>query len=85
MSSKRKLEVRVESITELFLSTSISGYVFFSIAGQVKEFMLISFDSPIALSEVAKLGSPPIHDSPRNLTSTEGGLELEPSDNYPLR
>ena len=35
MNQERELDIRVESITELLLPTSISSNVFFSIAGQV--------------------------------------------------
>ena len=85
MNSKCKLEVWVESITEFLLSTSISGYVFFSIAGQFKEFTLISFDSFIALSKVAKLCFLPVHDSLRNVAGTESSLKLDPGDDCPSR
>jgi hypothetical protein len=80
LSSKCKLEIWVESITELLLSASISGYVIFSIAGQIKEFPLIGFNSLVALGEVAELGLHPVHDSLRNVASTEGSLKLDPSN-----
>jgi hypothetical protein len=80
LSSECKLDVCVESITKLLLSTGIRDDVFFSIAGQVKEFPLISFDSLIALSEVAELGFHPVHDSLRNISGTKGSLELRPSN-----
>jgi hypothetical protein len=52
LSNKGKLKVWVESTTELLQSTFISWNVFFSIAGQVKEFPLIGFNSLVALSEI---------------------------------
>src|SRR3990170_3892083 len=85
LSSKCKLDVWVESITEFLLSTSICGDVFFSIAGQVKEFPLISFNSLVALSEVAELGFHPVHNSLRNISGMKSSLELKPSNDYSSR
>ena len=85
MNNKCKLEVWVESIVEFLLSASIYGNVFLSIAGQVKEFLLISFDSLTALSEVAKLSFLPVHDSLRNVTGTKSSLKVDPGDDCPSR
>ena len=85
MNNKCKLEVWVESVAEFLLSVCIRGNVFFSIAGKVKEFPLISFDSPIVLSEVAKLSFLPVHDSLRNVAGAKSSLKLDPSNDCPSR
>ena len=66
----------MESTVKLLLPTSISGDVFFRIAGEVEEFPLISFDSHIALSEVAKLFPFMVHDPLRNVAGTESRLKI---------
>src|SRR3954466_13951641 len=84
VQSQCKLEICVESITELLLPTCIIGEVTCSIAGEAKEFPLICLDSFVALSEVAKLGLHTVHNCLGNITSTEGSLEVILGDDSPF-
>ena len=85
MCKECELDIGLKSITELFLPTCISGNVFFSIAGQVKELPLISIYSLVALGEVTELTLLPVHNSLRNEAGTKGSLEIRPSDDRSSR
>src|ERR1041384_1502803 len=75
------LEFWVESITELFLPSSIIWEIATSIARKVEEFPLISLDRFTALNEVAELGPHAVHNSLRYVTGTKGRLEFSPGEN----
>src|ERR1044071_6490252 len=82
MNGKSEPEVCIESTTELLLSASISGDLFFRIAREVEELTLIGFNSHVALSEVAEFFLLTVHDPLRNVAGVEGGLKFIPSDDF---
>src|ERR1041385_257163 len=71
MNGKTEPKVCIESTTELLLSASISGDLFFRIARVVEELALIGFNSHVALSEVAEVFLLTVHDPLRNVASAK--------------
>jgi hypothetical protein len=70
----------VESITKLLLTSSISSDILLSVARQFKELPLIGFYCLVALYEVTELRLLPVDNPLRDVPSTEGSLEICPSD-----
>src|SRR4051812_41910588 len=80
MQCKGKLDIWVESFTELLLPASIIGEITTCIVREVDEFPLIFLDSSTALSEVAELGLLAVHYCLRDVTSVKSRLEFSPGD-----
>src|SRR3954467_5589619 len=80
MQCKGKLDIGVESFTELLLPTSIIGEIATSLAREVEEFPLIFLDSSTALSEVAELGLLVVHCCLRDVMSAKSRLEFRPGE-----
>src|SRR3954471_1575489 len=80
MQCKGKLDIGVESFTELLLPASIIGEITTRIAREVEEFPLIFLDSFSALSEVAELGLLAVHYCLRDVTSAKSRLEFSPGE-----
>src|SRR3954464_3510496 len=81
---KGKLEIWVESITELLLPSSIIWEVATRIAREVEEFPLICLDRFASLNEVAKLSLHMVHARPRDIASAESSPEVIPGDDSPF-
>src|SRR3954467_15085067 len=77
---KCKLDIWVESFTELLLPASIILEIATCIAREVEEFPLILLDSSTALSEVAELGLLAVHYCLRDVTSAKSCLEFSPGE-----
>src|SRR3954471_17853928 len=69
MQSEGRLELLIESFTELLLPTCIIWEVSTRIAREVEEFPLICLNRFSALNEVVELGLHPVHDRLRDVTS----------------
>src|SRR4051812_48888260 len=80
MQCKGKLDIGVESFTELLLPASIIAEIATYIAREVEEFPLIFLDSSTALSEVAELGLIVVHYCLRDVTSAKSRLEFSPGE-----
>src|SRR3954466_8748503 len=80
MQCKGKLDIGVESFTELLLPASIIGEIATCIAREVEEFPLIFLDSFSALREVAELGLLAVHYCLRDVTSAKSRLEFSPGE-----
>src|SRR3954467_11061846 len=80
MQCKGKLDIGVESFTELLLPASIIGEIATCIAREVEEFPLIFLDSFTALSEVAELGLLAVHYCLRDVMSAKSRLEFSPGE-----
>src|SRR3954466_2466794 len=80
MQCKGKLDIGVDSFTELLLPASIIGKIATCIAREVEEFPLIFLDSFSALSEVAELGLLAVHYCLRDIMSAKSRLEFRPGE-----
>src|SRR3954467_2864798 len=80
MQCKGKLDIWVESFTELLLPASIIGEIATCIAREVEEFPLIFLDSSTALSEVAELGLLAVHYCLGDVTIAKSRLEFSPGE-----
>src|SRR3954471_16083390 len=80
MQSEGKLQLLIESFTELLLPACIIWEVSTRIAREVEEFPLVCLDRFAALNEVAKLCLHPVHDLLRDVTSAKSSLEVIQGD-----
>src|SRR3954467_9022153 len=80
MQSEGKLQLLIESFTELLLPTCIIWEVATRIAREVEEFPLVCLDRFAALNEVSKLGLHLVHDRLRDVASAKSSLEVIPGD-----
>src|ERR1043165_5940081 len=80
LQCKGKLDIWVESFTELPMPASIIGEIATCIAREVEGFPLIFLDSFTALTEVAELGLLAVHYCLRDVTSAKSRLEFHPGE-----